>query len=461
MPAPPSTSSIDASEGEDAVQRHALQRRVTVLCILLATAIGCIDLLVWYRGHDIWKLSIAACLGTMAASCGVSLLLQRQRRHLAALWFLLVPLPISLTWLMVTGGAATSVPTLSTSVAMMLLLPDTLRPGVISARLWLGLLLGAYLSGIALRYAIRGLDFANTTADLAILIITPIILIFTQWILTQRIFRNMRATLAESESLRRDHQLRNQQLVASQRALERASAAKSQFLANMSHELRTPLNIILGYTELLKDDLADRPASERAWDQDLTTIHGAGQHLLSLISDILDLSKIEAGKLDTSIEPVSLTQLVHEVTDACQPLVSRMNNRLLLELDPHVDTLHTDRLKLRQILLNLLSNAAKFTADGRITLRTRACPHDRVHIDVEDTGTGIPEDAQTRIFDAFEQADTSPTRSHGGTGLGLTLVRRFARLLGGDVTLDSRLGHGSRFRVDLPRRAPASGPADP
>ena len=225
-PAPPLPSSVDAAEGEDTAQRQALQRKVAVLCILLTTSVALIDLLVWYRRGDIWKLSIALCLTVMAVCFALSLLLQRRRHHQAALWFLLVPLPISLTWLMVTGGAATSVPTISASVAMMLLLPDTLRPGLISARFWVILLLAAYLAGIGLRFAIRGLDFATTSADLAILIIAPVILIFIQWILTQRIFRQMRATLAESESLRRDHELRNQQLVASQRALERASAAK-------------------------------------------------------------------------------------------------------------------------------------------------------------------------------------------------------------------------------------------
>ena len=270
--------------------------------------------------------------------------------------------------------------------------------------------------------------------------------------LTQRIFREMRATLGESEALRRAHEQRNLELVASQRALERASAAKSQFLANMSHELRTPLNIILGYTEILQEDIADAPAAGRTWDEDLTRIRGAGVHLLSLISDVLDLSKIEAGKASIYLEPFSLATLAREVTDACQPLIRRQNNHLELDLDPQADELHTDRLKLRQILLNLLSNAAKFTVGGRITLRTRAGAPDRIVLEVQDTGPGISEEAQGRIFDAFEQADTSPTRSHGGTGLGLTLVRQFAGLLGGDVTLDSAPGRGSLFRVTIPRR---------
>ena len=430
-----------------------LQRRIAALCVSVAAVVCAIDLWVWRSSGDIWKLSIALCMAVLTIFFGLSIVLQRQGRHRRSLWSMLAAVPVAITWIMVTGGAATVIPTLIAGLAMMLLLPDTIHPGFISPRRWMAVLLAAYLAGIGLRLVVRGLDFASGAAELAIIVLIPGTLIFGQWMLIQRIFRDMRATLGESESLRRDHEQRNHQLMASQRALERASAAKSQFLANMSHELRTPLNIILGYTEILEDEIADRPAPDHAWGQDLARIRGAGVHLLALISDVLDLSKVEAGKTTLHLESFSLLALAHEVAGACQPLIQRRGNRLHLELDPETDDLHTDRTKLRQILLNLISNAAKFTESGDITVRTRVAANDDILVEIEDTGLGITLEAQDRIFDAFEQGDSSSTRSRGGTGLGLTLVRRFATLLGGGVTLDSTPGRGSLFCVTIARRA--------
>jgi signal transduction histidine kinase len=447
-------------DGDEADQRQVLQRRVAVVCMTAAAVVAVIDFSVWHSSGDATKLSIALCMAVLAALFGVSLVLQRLGRSRRSLWPLLAALPVSIAWIMVAGGAATIIPTMIAGLAMMLLLPDTLQPGVVSPRRWMTLLLAAYLAGIGLRIYFRGLDFASSPAELAILVLVPGALIFVQWLLIQRIFRDMRAALRESEALRRAHEQRNRELVASQLALERASNAKSQFLANMSHELRTPLNIILGYTEILEEDVAEAGPADRTWGQDLARIRSAGVHLLSLISDVLDLSKIEAGKTTMFVEPFSLAELAREVCDACQPLIQRRANHLHLELDPQADELHTDRLKLRQILLNLLSNAAKFTERGHIILRTRAGAPDHVVIEVQDTGPGISEEAQGRIFDAFEQADTSPTRSHGGTGLGLTLVRRFSRLLGGDVSLDSEPGRGSLFRVTVLRRPPVQAATD-
>ncbi len=450
----PRSSSVD-----DVAQKLALQRRVATLCMSATFAVAVIDFRVWYVGRDIWKLSIAVCMAVLASLLAVALVLQWRGRHGTSLGFLLSSTPLAITWIMTSGGAATIIPTLIAALAMMLLIPDTLGTGIISPRRWMAVLVASYLAGIGLRLVFRGLDFAASPAELAIVVFVPGTLIFVQWLLIQRVFGDLRVALAESEALRRDHEQRNRELIASQQALERASTAKSQFLANMSHELRTPLSIILGYAEILEEELTDAPAPGRTWGADLAKIRAAGTHLLSLISDVLDLSKIEAGKTDLFPEPFSLLALAHEVADACQPLIQRRHNTLRLELHPQTDELHTDRMKLRQILLNLLSNAAKFTDAGQVTLRTHVGAHGHVLIEVQDTGLGIDEEAQTRIFDAFEQADGSTTRTHGGTGLGLTLVRRFARLLGGDVTLDSKPGHGALFRVLIPRRAPLQEPA--
>lgn len=442
------------ADDADAVQRQRLQRRVGRVCTVMTFMVSAIDFAAWYSTGDVWKLSLAICMALVCLLFGLSLVLQGRGRHTTSLWSLLAVMPLVIGWIMVTGGAATVMPTLIAAMAMMLLLPDTLQPGIVSSRRWVALLLTAYTAGIGLRVWLRGLDFARSPGELAILALVPGTLIFLQWLLTQRMFRTLRAALGESEALRRAHEQRNAELMASQQALEQASGAKSQFLANMSHELRTPLNIIIGYTDILEEDLS--AGDVQTWRPDLAKVRAASVHLLALISDVLDLSKVEAGKTDLFIEPFSLAALIHEVTDACRPLIRRTSNRLYLELDPAADELHTDRIKVRQILLNLLSNAAKFTNDGDITVRTTVAADDHIVLEVEDTGLGVPESARERIFDAFEQADTSSTRSHGGTGLGLTLVRRFARLLGGEVELGGAAGDGSRFRVTIPRRAAES-----
>ncbi|MBZ5712704.1 response regulator [Nannocystis pusilla] len=241
---------------------------------------------------------------------------------------------------------------------------------------------------------------------------------------------------------------------ARDRALE-ASRAKSTFLANMSHELRTPLNAIIGYTELLQDDAA--AAGEREVVRDLAKIHGAAEHLLSVISDILDLSKIEAGKMDTHIEPVAFAELAAEVTAALAPLALKNGSVFVTDVDHGVGMLHTDRTWLRQILYNLLSNAAKFTSCGVIRLQAARSVDGDAGVDelrfvVSDTGIGIPPDKIGALFEPFTQADDSTTRRFGGTGLGLAITRRFCRMLGGDITVESVLGQGSSFTVTLPAR---------
>lgn len=241
------------------------------------------------------------------------------------------------------------------------------------------------------------------------------------------------------------------------RALERArdeafaaSRAKSQFLANMSHELRTPLNAIIGYSEIIEEDLLDDGQEDQPWFDDILKVNQAGTHLLSLISGVLDLSKIEAGHMQINIESIHLPNLLNEVITTCKTLANTNQNTLNLTLDLDLEMLETDRTKLRQILLNLISNAAKFTHNGQITLRATST-ETHVVFDVQDTGIGIAEEDQSKVFKAFEQVDSSSTREYGGTGLGLTLVKELTSLLGGEVLLQSRLGKGSTFTVQLPR----------
>ncbi len=233
---------------------------------------------------------------------------------------------------------------------------------------------------------------------------------------------------------------------------EAASRTKSSFLANMSHELRTPLNAIIGYSEILVEDAADR--GDDASVADLHKIQAAGKHLLGLINDILDLSKIEAGRMDVYLEAVYLARLVDEVKTIVEPMVVKNGNRFVIDCPPDIGALRTDLTKLKQSLINLLGNAAKFTKQGEVRLSlARVEGSDglrRVRFAVSDTGIGMTGEQLGRLFQAFTQADSSTTRHFGGTGLGLTITRHFCTMLGGEVQVASREGEGSTFTIELP-----------
>jgi signal transduction histidine kinase/CheY-like chemotaxis protein len=234
-------------------------------------------------------------------------------------------------------------------------------------------------------------------------------------------------------------------------AAENANRTKSLFLANMSHELRTPLNAILGYSEMLAEEAAERELDE--FGADLEKIGSAGKHLLALINDILDLSKIEAGKMEMFLEDFDLAQMISEVAATIQPLVQTNANTLEVVLAPGLGSMHADQMKVRQGLFNLLSNAVKFTRGGTITVDAG---HELMDgrewtvFRVADTGIGLSAEQLAKLFQDFTQADASTTRKFGGTGLGLALTRRFCQMMGGDVTLNSAAGEGSVFTIKLP-----------
>ncbi|MBX9847106.1 MAG: response regulator [Xanthobacteraceae bacterium] len=261
----------------------------------------------------------------------------------------------------------------------------------------------------------------------------------------------------------REIQTARDQAIAARAEAEAASRAKSSFLANMSHELRTPLNAIIGYSEILAEDATDRGDEQSVGD--LQKIQSAGKHLLGLINSVLDLSKIEAGRMDVYLEPVNLTQLVDEVRTMVQPLIEKNSNRLKIDCPPDIGTMRTDLTKIKQALINLLSNAAKFTNKGEVGLAVarRAGPDGRSHImfKVSDSGIGMTEEQMGRLFEAFAQADSSTTRNFGGTGLGLAITKRFATLLGGTVNVTSKPGAGSTFTFDLPDHPVTAAPAAP
>lgn len=256
---------------------------------------------------------------------------------------------------------------------------------------------------------------------------------------------------------------------------EAASRAKSTFLANMSHELRTPLTAIIGYTELLQDDVGELGYTELLTKLD--RIHISGTHLLSLINDILDFSKIEAGKMELYLETFSLSELIDNLMVTVQPLAQKRGNTVQVNCAKDLGSIHADQTKVRQILLNLLSNAAKFTENGVITLTIERIPINsrgaeeqrseggyttpapllpgpsaEIIFKVADTGIGMSAEQQARLFEAFNQADPSTTRKYGGTGLGLAITRRLCQLMGGDIVVESEVGQGSTFTVHLPAK---------
>jgi PAS domain S-box-containing protein len=251
-------------------------------------------------------------------------------------------------------------------------------------------------------------------------------------------------------------------VLEARRVAEQASRTKSDFLANMSHELRTPLNAIIGYSEILIEDANDR--GDEMSLGDLQKIKGAGKHLLGIINDILDLSKIEAGRMDVYLEQVFLPRLIDEVRTIVEPLMGKNNNTLVVECPSDIGSLRTDLTKLKQSLINLLSNAAKFTKQGevRLTLAKRSAEDGgpaRFTFAISDSGIGMSEEQLGRLFQAFTQADSSTTRHFGGTGLGLTITRHFCTMLGGTVEVTSKLGEGSTFTITLPDQVARAAPA--
>ncbi len=243
----------------------------------------------------------------------------------------------------------------------------------------------------------------------------------------------------------------NEQLRQSQQQALAATEAKSQFLANMSHELRTPLNAIIGYSEMLEEEAQD--AGNEQFVADLEKIHGAGKHLLALINDILDISKIEAGKMELYLETFDLKTMLDDVVATTRLLVQKKSNTLAVQLSPNLGAMRADLTKVRQALFNLLSNASKFTEHGTITLsaaRETSSNREWIVLKVKDTGIGMTREQLGRMFQAFSQADASTVRKYGGTGLGLAITRHFCRMMGGDVTVASEPGAGSTFTLRLP-----------
>ena len=259
----------------------------------------------------------------------------------------------------------------------------------------------------------------------------------------------MSLNIANNLEVRRQYE---DELTAARDQAVQANRAKSDFLANMSHELRTPLNAIIGYSEMLQEEAED--LDQDSMVPDLQRINVAGHHLLTLINDVLDLSKIEAGRMEVFVEEFDLGAMSKEVLSVIQPLVAKNGNRLEQEILPGPGMMHADATKVRQALFNLLSNAAKFTIDGLVRLEARAIERKGtawVELTVRDSGIGMTDQQLEKIFTEFTQADASISSRFGGTGLGLTITERNCRLMGGEIVVESGQGEGSSFSIRLPR----------
>ena len=287
--------------------------------------------------------------------------------------------------------------------------------------------------------AMQGLGLISTIA--AALYVTMMALYYAK----------VQTSQGELETEMRQHMATASALRLATIETERASAAKAEFLAKMSHELRTPLNAVIGYSQILIEDAQDEGDAEAI--EDLGKILGAGQHLLKLVNEILDLSKIEAGKMELDLQETALANLLDEIADEAEPAAAANGNSIACKIDPTLGNPLCDAVKLRNILTQLIDNAVKFTHDGRVELVAEREPGDdadQLVIHVIDTGIGIDPDQMSGLFEKFTVIDDSSTSKYGGTGLVLALSQKFCRLMGGDILVESKIGQGSRFTVRIP-----------
>jgi len=228
-----------------------------------------------------------------------------------------------------------------------------------------------------------------------------------------------------------------------------ASEAKSDFLAKISHELRTPLNAIIGYSEMLMEDASDEGLED--FVEDLDKIHSSGTHLLTLINDLLDISKIEAGKMELHLENFNLKDLVSLIEATTKPLLDKNSNKFVVKIDKSIETMKSDETKLKQVLLNMISNSSKFTKKGTVSLKISEEGIDMVKFELSDTGIGMTEDQLKNVFEEFTQAETSTSKDYGGTGLGLPICKKITELMGGKIEVKSKIGEGTTFSIIVPK----------
>jgi signal transduction histidine kinase/CheY-like chemotaxis protein len=319
----------------------------------------------------------------------------------------------------------------------------------------------ALIAGAAVSVLMFGLhvdplggSFLPQGLGVAVIFVYVTVFSYHSFVQAQRVVHNAKQMEAQSTEIQRNSALieeRTHELEQARDAAEAANGAKTQFLANMSHELRTPLNAIIGYSDLLIEEAEELNATDLV--PDLDKIRSSGKHLLGLINDVLDMSKIEAGKMEISVETFDVGEVIAAAVGMVRPMAEKNGNVLELSLGEGLGEMHADLTRVRQILLNLLSNASKFTSEGRITLvatREYQARREWIVFAVRDTGIGMTVEQRRRLFQPFTQADPSTTRKFGGTGLGLNITQRFCKLMGGTIEVESEPGMGSTFTARIP-----------
>ncbi len=447
---------IPSDFAEDDIERR--QSEIAVRTVFVIVPIGLIlsVFVYWLFGSIGMSLAIAFAISLIGTAPFV--LRSTGNMDLASL-FIVIPLFITLcVWSWSTGGV------LAPGASYLVFLPllGLIFRGLKTALVWLVLIVvtwaALYIAGemgaIATAEAMGDRIAARRMSELLVLALTVFGFFYLKNGLQEWLIDVVRKREAETRAAVEE---------ARDRALE-ASHAKSTFLATMSHELRTPLNAVIGYSEMISEELEEMRESEKAGaelaDQfvpDLGHIQSAGRHLLSIINDILNLSKIEAGKMTVEAADFQIDELVGDLADTLGPVARDNENTLEVDIDAAVGVMHSDSTKVRQILFNLMSNSCKFTSQGSVHLQVSLDDAgEQVVFVVEDTGIGMTEEQLIRVFDAFSQADSSTTREFGGTGLGLTITSHLCDLLGGEIDVDSTAEEGTTFTVRLPKRLPGS-----
>jgi signal transduction histidine kinase len=422
-----------------------------------------------------WERLNALAYICIAATCSAGLALTRTRFQRASEAVLLMAAYFGTASVIVTGAAQSGITVGAAAYSLVVLFPG-IAFRTRSVR-WSALNVVAicvvYVISVLLRLLLHNDLQHDSAGDITIKLLTPPAAFVIQWLMVRALNRRILEALQESERSRSALAVSNQLLELANRSLETArieaervrddantaNRAKSMFLANMSHELRTPLNSIIGYTELIMDEARDHESMRvREAVPDLKNVVLSAKHLLGLIGGILDLSKIEAGRMDLVQEQFVVREFVHEVEQTIAPQVRKRGNALVIRCPDDIGAVIADRGKLKQVLLNLLGNAVKFTTDGEIALYARR-DHEQsiLTFEVRDTGIGIDPDKLTLIFEKFTQIDASPTRRYEGAGLGLAITRELCAMMGATIDVTSSVGNGTCFIVSLPIQVAAPG----
>lgn len=438
-----------------------LQRKALALLFITAAISAISD--GWLDPPDDggWHIGTAICgvLGCMTTSVGF--VLTRYGYVYFSGWIFIISMALIGTATFITGTVSSVLISTVGLFCLAMVLPPNIFPNlsVVESRAWPATFISLYVGSMVLRILVRHGDVISYPSELPFLLVAGPIFIYLVYEMGQRSSTRLKSALKESELARAEVDTintrlwqRSTDLSEALDAANLASAAKGRFLANMSHELRTPLNAILGYAAIVQEELEDVPPGGEIpahVRQDLNHIETAGQHLLGLISDVLDLARIEAGQSALDIELIDIHALFDEFRLIMRPEALKRGNTLNVETSKGL-SMYSDLIKLRQIIFNLLGNATKFTDKGTITLRATLRDDAKILFEVEDTGKGIPQDKQAKLFEPFEQVDSSSTRVHGGAGLGLALCTQLVELLGGTISLSSEMGKGSTFAFALP-----------